>query len=144
MKTEKSNEKESSGSRERNYAADHIAEYWMKRCQNWMGNDQLFDRQSCWCFTDDDPVEKTKNYSSDGWSKRCGTWMKRGRKGGLWFFIFFLLILASTFLLTYFLAPETVKIIGLVIIGTFLGIGIVIMIMIKMWISGIKKKYSNS
>lgn len=144
MKTEKSNERASNTSDERKNTMDDMAEYWMKRCQTWMGNDKLSNRQTCWCFEDDEPGKDEKNSFSGNWSKRCQTWMKSCGKGGVWFFTFFLLILASAFLLTYFLTPETVKIIGLVIIGACFVFGIFFMVMIKMWINGIKKKYSNS
>ena len=62
-----------------------------------------------------------------------------GMRGAKWFMLFPGLILISAFLLTFFLNPEAVQILWLVITGTFIGLGLLFMLMITLWFSKIKK-----
>ena len=63
-----------------------------------------------------------------------------GMKGAKWFLLFPGLVLISAFLLTYFLNPDVVQIIWLVITGTLIGLGLVFMTMISMWFRKMKKE----
>ena len=55
-------------------------------------------------------------------------------KGVKWFMLVPGLILASEFLLTFFLNPEVVQILWLIITGTFLGLGFLLILFIPLWI----------
>ncbi len=70
--------------------------------------------------------------------------MKEDRKHGKnrvkLFVLFPGLLLLSAFLLTYFLNPEVVQILWLVITGFFIGLGLLFMLMITIWFNRIRKQ----
>ncbi len=66
--------------------------------------------------------------------------MDKCMKGAKWFMLFPGLVLISAFLLTYFLNPEVVQIIWLVITGTLIGLGLVFITMTSLWFRKMKKE----
>ena len=70
--------------------------------------------------------------------------MKAGKgkemKGAKWFMLFPGLILATAFLLTFFLNPDTVQVLWLVITGTLLGMGLTFILVITLWFRKIKNE----
>jgi hypothetical protein len=81
----------------------------------------------------------TKINMKDGMGK-CMETMNGKMKGAKWFMLIPGLILVSAFLLTLFLNPIAVQTLWLVIIGTFFGIGLLIMLMITLWIKKMKNQ----
>jgi uncharacterized membrane protein YczE len=61
-------------------------------------------------------------------------------KGGKWFMLFPGLILIIAFLLTFYLNPDLVQILWLVITGILLGLGLTIMLLINLWFRKMKKE----
>ena len=120
-----------------------MAENWMKSCRTWMRSNNSYNMRSCWYFENNDSVNDSDVVNPRNRSHRFQTWGKRCIKGGFWFIVFFLSILIAAFLLTFFLTPETGRLIWLVIIGTFLSCGILFLTLITLWLSRIKKKYIN-
>lgn len=145
MNSKKAYEKESHTGSENNAigidSMDKMIENWMKRCQNWMGSNNSYESRYCWCFEDNVSEKDADDIVKDNWAPRSKTWMKRCAKGGFWAFAFFLLILATAFTLTYFLTPEIVRILWLVITGCFLGCAIILMVIITGWFNRIKRNH---
>jgi tellurite resistance protein TehA-like permease len=83
--------------------------------------------------------EDTKMNMKDGMGK-CMEAMKGKMKGAKWFMLIPGLILISVFLLTFFLSPEAVQTLWLIITGTFFGLGLLFMLMIILWIRKMKKQ----
>ena len=94
------------------------------------------EMESCSCFG------KGKEGNED-----AKTNMKKGMekcmKGGKWFMLFPGLILATAFLLTYFLNPEVVQVLWLVITGAFIGLGLLFMMMTTLWFRNINKEVKS-
>ena len=96
--------------------------------------------ESCSCMGDEKESKKeSKMNMKDGMGK-CMEAMKGKMKGAKWFMLIPGLILASAFLLTFFLNPEVVQTLWLVIIGFLLGLGLLFMLMITLWIRKMKKQ----
>lgn len=148
MNSKKTNENESnSGSRNYGIGRDSMGkmtENWMKRCQNWIRSNNSCESRSCWCFEDNDSERDTNELMKGNWRPGGKTWMKRCAKGGFWAFAFFLLILATFFSLTYFLTPEMVRILWLVITGCFLGCAIIFLVIITGWLNRNRRNYFKS
>jgi len=83
--------------------------------------------------------EDTKKNMKDGMGK-CMEAMKGKMKGAKWFMLIPGLILASAFLLTFFLNPEVVQTLWLVITGILLGLGLMFILLITLWINKMKKQ----
>jgi hypothetical protein len=79
--------------------------------------------------------------------KSCCAEMKEDRKHGMngakLFALFPGLILISAFLLTYFLNPDAVQILWLVITGTFIVLGLLFILLITLWFSRIRKEIKS-
>lgn len=148
MNSKKTNEKRSnSGSGNKVTGGDSMGkmtENWMKRCQNWMRSNNSYESRSCWCFEDNESEKDTNNTMKENWTPGSKTRMKRCAKGGFWAFTFFLLILATFFLLTYFLTPEMVRFLWLVITGCFLGCAIIFLVIITGWLNRNRRNYFKS
>ena len=98
------------------------------------------EMESCSCMGEEkEGKEDTKKNMKDGMGK-CMEAMKGKMKGAKWFMLFPGLILASAFLLTFFLNPEVVQTLWLVITGTIFGLGLFFMLMITLWIKKMKKQ----
>jgi len=96
--------------------------------------------ESCSCMGEEkEGKEDTKKNMKDGMGK-CMEAMKGKMKGAKWFMLFPGLILASVFLLTFFLNPEVVQTLWLVITGTIFGLGLLFMLLITLWIQKMKKQ----
>ena len=96
--------------------------------------------ESCSCMGDEkESKEESKMNMKDGMGK-CMEAMKGKMKGAKWFMLIPGLILASAFLLTFFLNPEVVQTLWLVITGILLGLGLSFMLMITLWINNMKKQ----
>jgi uncharacterized integral membrane protein len=67
-----------------------------------------------------------------------GNWMN----GAKWFMLFPGLILITAFLLTFFLNPEAVQVLWLVITGILVGLGLTFMLMISLWFRKMKRGIS--
>ena len=83
--------------------------------------------------------EDAKTNMKKGMGK-CMEAMKGKMKGAKWFMLIPGLVLASAFLLTFFLNPEVVQTLWLVIIGFLLGLGLLFMLMITLWIKKMKQQ----
>ncbi len=98
--------------------------------------------ESCSCFGEGEGEENKKDYKmnrKEGMGK-CMEAMKGKMKGAKWFMLFPGFILVSAFMLTFFLNPEAVQTLWLVITGTFIGLGLLFMTIISLWIRKIKKQ----
>ena len=96
--------------------------------------------ESCSCFGNEEgDKEETKPNMKDGMGK-CMDAMKGKMQGAKWFMLIPGLILASVFLLTFFLNPESVRTLWLIITGTIFVIGILFITMITLWIKKMKKQ----
>ena len=96
--------------------------------------------ESCPCMGEEkEGQEITKKNMKDGMGK-CMKAMKGKMKGAKWFMLIPGLVLVSAFLLTFFLNPEVVQTLWLVITGTILGLGLFFMLMITLWIKKMKKE----
>ena len=98
------------------------------------------EMESCSCMGEKNQgKEDAKMNMKDGMGK-CMEAMKGKMKGAKWFMLFPGLILVSAFLLTFFLNPEVVQTLWLVITGFLLGLGILFKLMISLWIKKMKKQ----
>jgi len=98
------------------------------------------EMESCSCMGEEkEGKEDTKKNMKDGMGK-CMEAMKGKMKGAKWFMLFPGLILASVFLLTFFLNPEVVQTLWLVITGILLGLGLMFILLITLWINKMKKQ----
>ena len=96
--------------------------------------------ESCSCMGEEKEGKvDTKTNMKDGMGK-CMEAMKGKMKGAKWFMLIPGLILASVFLLTFFLNPESVRTLWLIITGTIFAIGILFITMITLWIRKMKKQ----
>ena len=100
--------------------------------------------KSCSCFGEGtDGKEDSKMNMKDGMEK-CMEAMNEGEgsfmKGAKWFMLIPGLILISAFLLTFFLNPEVVQILWLVITGTIIGSGLLFMMMATLWFRKIEEE----
>ena len=98
------------------------------------------EMESCSCMGEEkEGNEDTKKNMKDGMGK-CMEAMKGKMKGAKWFMLIPGLILASAFLLTFFLNPEVVQTLWLVITGILLGLGLMFILLITLWINKMKKQ----
>jgi len=129
MKSEKSNEKGFCSCFE-NFAAEEDASMkeMMNKCYSEMGSFSWFGDKA------DEKVSMSRLMN------RC---MKACKKGGKWFLAFTGIFLISIFLLTFFLNPETVRILWLVITGLIIGMGTIFLIMIIWWTNSFKNSFKS-
>ena len=95
--------------------------------------------KSCSCMGDGKEANEESNRDIKEGMGKCMEAMKTKMKGAKWFMLLPGLILISAFLLTFFLNPEVVQVLWLVIIGTLLGLGLTFMLLIGLWFRKIKK-----
>ena len=116
---------------------------------NWESMKSCCDEmKSCSCTNENiEDKDETGKAMKEAIGKCMGVMkekMKEDRKHGMnhvkLFVLFPGLILISAFLLTYFLNPEVVQILWLVIIGIFIGLGLLFMLMSTIWFNRIKKQ----
>ena len=86
--------------------------------------------ESCSCMGDTKEGKEDSNLNRKDGMGKC----MEAMKGAKWFMLVPGLILASAFLLTFFLNPEVVQILWLIITGTFLGLGFLFILFIPLWI----------
>ena len=96
--------------------------------------------ESCSCMGDEKESKEESNLNRKDGMGKCMEAMKGKMKGAKWFMLVPGLILASAFLLTFFLNSEVVQILWLIVTGTFLGLGLLFMLMIPLWIRRMKKQ----
>ncbi len=103
--------------------------------------------ESCSCKGEGkDGNEETKTNMKESMG-RCINAMKenmkegkgKGMKRAKWFMLIPGLILIAAFLLTFYLNPEAAQVLWLVITGTFIGLGLLFMLLITLWFSKVKK-----
>ena len=93
------------------------------------------DMESCSCMTDAKEGNEDAKFTMKEGMGKC----MEGMRGGKWFMLFPGFILIIAFLLTFFLNPELVKVLWLVITGILLGLGLTFMLLISLWFRKIKK-----
>ena len=93
------------------------------------------DMESCSCMNDTKESNEDAKFNMKEGMGKC----MEAMKGGKWFMLFPGLILIIAFLLTFFLNPELVKVLWLVITGILLGLGLTFMLLISLWFRKIKK-----
>jgi len=106
--------------------------------------------ESCSCLGEGKEGKEENKVNMKEGMEKCMEAMKekmkqgkdKGMKGAKLFMLVPGLILISAFLLTFFLNPEVVQILWLVITGTFVGLGLLFMLMITLWFRKIKKEIS--
>jgi len=91
------------------------------------------DMESCSCFGEGGEEKKdSKANMNDGMAK-C-------MNGAKWFMLIPGLILISAFLLTYYLDPEVVQTLWLVITGILVGIGLLFITLTSLWFRNTNKE----
>jgi uncharacterized integral membrane protein len=90
---------------------------------------------SCSCMTEGKEANENAKINMKEGMGKC----MEAMKGGKWFMLFPGLILIIAFLLTFFLNPELVQVLWLVITGILLGLGLTFMLLISLWFRKIKK-----
>ena len=91
--------------------------------------------ESCSCMTDAKEGNEDVKFNMKEGMGKC----MEAMKGGKWFMLFPGFILIIAFLLTFFLNPELVKVLWLVITGILLGLGLTFMLLISLWFRKINK-----
>ena len=89
--------------------------------------------KSCSCFAEGEEDNKDSKMTMKEGMGKC-------MKGAKWFMLFPGLILISAFLLTYFLNPDVVQTLWLVITGTLIGLGLLMMTLASLWFRNTKKE----
>lgn len=90
------------------------------------------EMESCSCLSEGtEGQEDTKTKMQVG--------MEKCMKSGKWFLLIPGILLSAAFLLTFFLNPESVQVLWLVITGTLLGLGLTFMLLATLWFSNVKK-----
>ena len=93
------------------------------------------DMRSCSCMTEGKEANENAKINMKEGMGKC----MEAMKGGKWFMLFPGFILIIAFLLTFFLNPELVQVLWLVITGILLGLGLTFMLLISLWFRKIKK-----
>ena len=94
------------------------------------------DMGSCSCMTEGKEANENAKINMKEGMGKC----MEGMKGAKWFMLFPGLILIIAFLLTFFLNPELVKVLWLVITCILLGLGLTFMLFIGLWLRKMKKE----
>ena len=105
------------------------------------------DIGSCSCMTEGKEANENAKINMKEGMGKCMEAMKEkmkegkgnGMKGAKWFMLFPGFILIIAFLLTFFLNPELVQVLWLVITGILLGLGLTFMLLISLWFRKIKQ-----
>ena len=91
------------------------------------------DMKSCSCMGEGKEVQQDNKINVNEGMEKC---MKSGR----WFMLIPGILLAAAFLLTFFLNPEVVQVLWLVITATFLGLGLTFMLLATLWFRKMKNE----
>ncbi len=91
------------------------------------------DMESCSCFGEGGEDKKDSKVNMKDGMEKC-------MKGAKWFMLIPGLILITAFVLTYFLDPDVVKTLWLVITGTLVGLGLLFMTLNSLWFRNTKKE----